>query len=280
MEKKILKCYSTAIQDRINKNKYPVEKKMYNRMEKNINLKKNHKKIISLRQHKVFGIVELSTMILEYITCTIKEKDGITKYTSRKNNLIAARNTCYLWRILGEEILKREIWLEYKEGRHIFFCNICHQNSEKHQTGQTYQAFFNSNKRTWTKDIMFKTKEGSIHWMCDKKCMHHCLKEPGHCTRGKILEYYKMKNENEYWKWREKQIEEYPRIADRIVKRQLEKVLKEDRTILKRVKIEKNGYNSKSITVKVNLEKRRREEDNTQNNNTQDNNKKRKITIK
>jgi hypothetical protein len=71
---------------------------------------------------------------------------------------------------------------------------------------------------------------------------------------------YKIKDADELWNWRQKQIKEYPEIADSLVKRQFEKLLKEDRSIQKRIQVEKNGHNSKSIIFKIDLGKRKRED--------------------
>jgi hypothetical protein len=57
--------------------------------------------------------------------------------------------------------------------------------------------------------IIYKEINGkAISWECKNpnECDYHCFNIPGHCIKGVVLKI-KVKDDEEYWEWRTKQIE-------------------------------------------------------------------------
>jgi hypothetical protein len=105
-------------------------------------------------QHKVFGIVELSFIILELIDTSYIEKNGVRNHTSKTHNIMNAKNTCYLWYIIGTELLKKELFYEHLVGGYLTICNLCHKRN--HYMPTIFHTYPNQEKRD-----SFQNKERS-----------------------------------------------------------------------------------------------------------------------
>jgi hypothetical protein len=121
---------------------------------------------------------------------------------TRWRNLLNIKQTCKQWERVVRPILILEEYDKYA-CTIMTHCEICEslgilQNKEDHK-----YKYYNDDK--WvSRELNGRTES----WECKtpEECEYHCFNLLGHCRKGIILKT-EVKSDDEYWKWRTKQIE-------------------------------------------------------------------------